>query len=280
MAQAATILFWLSFLGVLAASVIFAYELLLKRNIRVKPQWVSIASFVALFASIGFNSAVKGGTPFTGDNILVLAAWGLLIIYFIFEYLTKMKNFGIIMVPIATVLLGWAQFVGSRTSIAPNYDQLTAQMDATGIVIHVTLIVFANVLFLVGAASSGLYLYQSRMLKRNATNLLSRRLPSLLSLEKLSSRAIIVALPIYFSAQMFGIIRAISIDVAGWWADIRVVVSGLVIIVFIGYLVLFQRNKTSGQTTAVLALIGGLIVIILMILARVYPYGFHVFGVL
>lgn len=278
MEQAATILFWLAFLSVLGASVVFAYELLLKRNIRVQPQWITIVGFVALMASIGFNSVVNQGTSFSGANILVLASWGLLIIYFIFEYLTRLKNFGVLMVPIATFLLGWAQLVGARSSIAPNIELLSEQMDATGIVIHVTLIVFANVLFLVGSAASGLYLYQSRMLKKNASNLLSRRLPSLSNLETLASRAIIVALPIYFSAQMFGTLRAIAVDVDAWWLDVRVIVSGLVLFIFIAYLLLYSRNKSSGQVTAKIALAGGVVVLVLMVLARVYPYGFHLFG--
>lgn len=280
MAQAATIFFWIAFLAVLSATVVFAYELLLKRNIRIHPKWITVGAFIALTQSIGLSSSVNKGTSLGGANMLVLGAWGLLIVYFIFEFYTKLKNYGIIMVPISTLLLAWAQLIGNKTALAPNIELLSAQMDATGIVIHVTLIVFANVLFLVGAAASLLYLYQSRMLKKNANSLLSRRLPSLSSLETLASRAIIVALPIYFSAQIFGTMRAIAVDVDAWYLDVRVVTSGVVLILFAAYLLLFSRNKTSGQTTAIIAVVGGLAVIVLMILARVVPVGFHLFGVL
>lgn len=281
MEQAAVAFFWLAFAGIICASVLFAYELLLRRKISVSPQLVTAIGFVALTASIGLNSVANGGTPFTGANQLILAAWALVILYFVVEYILKFKNYGMIIVPIVAALMVVAQLIGaSRSDIAPIPTALTSQMASAGIAVHVAMIVFANMLFLIAAVSCALYLYQTAQLKNHSTSILSRRLPALSNLEKLSVRAISIALPVYLSGQLLGVIRAIFVDAAGWWADPRIMMSGLVLLIFALFLFMHQRNTVSGQTTSWIGVLGGAFVIILMILARTLPIGFHVFGVL
>lgn len=281
MEQAAAVLFWLAFAGVIGASVVFAYELLLRRNIRVNPRLVTFVSLLALTASIGFNSSANKGTPLTGANQLILAAWALLILYFVVEYVFKFENYGMVVVPISGVLMIVAQFVAAtRADIAPIPELMSHQMNSFSIGFHVGLIIFANMLFLVGAVVSALYLYQASNLKKHKNTLLTRRLPALANLERLASRLIIVALPIYVAGQTLGIVRAISVDVAGWWADPRIMLSGLVMLIYLLYIILFHRNNVSGQTTAYIAIVGAIAIIVLMVLARLLPVGFHVFGVI
>lgn len=281
MEQASIILFWVSFAGFTAASVLFGYQLLLRRTVAVPPQLVTGISAVALTGSIGFHSSFNEGTPLTGANQLILAAWALVVLYFVIEYGFKFKTYGGVLVPIAVAGLGIAQIVGTgKESIAPVPEVITQQMDSAGIGFHVLLIVFANALFIIGSVASALYLYQDRQLRTHGTGLLARRLPSLANLERLSSKVLTSALPIYLAGQLLGMIRAINVDAQGWWADPRIMMSGLVFFVFSGYAILFMRNKTSGAATAWIAVVGGVLVIILMIVARTLPIGFHVFGVI
>lgn len=281
MEQAATILFWISFVGFVAASVLFAYQMLLRRPVAVPPQMVTGIVLIVYTMSIGLNSVANGGTPMTGSNQLILASWALFVLFFVVEYLLKFKQYGGVLVPVGVIFMGIAMVTshGSR-DLAPISANISQQMDSAGIAFHVALIVFANMLFIIGSVASALYLYQARQLKNHSTSLLSRRLPSLANLERLASRSITIALPIYLGGQLLGVIRAINVDAAGWWADPRVMLSGAVFIVFAIYMMLMLRNKISGQANAWIAICGGVLVLALMIIARVLPIGFHVFGVI
>lgn len=281
MEQAAVILFWISFAGFVAASVLFAYQMLLRRPVKIPPQMVTGIVLIIYTMSIGFNSVANGGTPMTGANQLVLASWALFVLFFIVEYVLKFKQYGGVLVPVGVVFMAIAMLVSKGSKdIAPISSNISQQMDSMGIAFHVGLIVFANMLFLIGAIASALYLYQAKQLKAHSTSLLSRRLPSLANLERLASRSITIALPIYLGGQLLGIIRAIRVDAAGWWADPRVMLSGAVFVVFAIYMILMLRNKISGQANAWIAIFGGVLVVSLMVIARVLPVGFHVFGVI
>ena len=272
-------LFWMSFAGLVGSSVLFGYELLQRRAGTVPAKMVTAVSLIVLTVSIGLNSMENKGTPLTGSNELILAAWALLVLFFVIEYALKFKKYGIALVPVAVVLMGVAQLVSrAEGNIAPMPAALGEQMQGLGVGFHVLLIVFANMLFLVGAIASALYLYQDKQLKTHSTSLLSRRLPALANLERLASRSVAIALPVYLAGQLLGVIRAINVDASGWWSDPRVMMSGAVLIVFVVFAVLTIRNKMSGRTTSWIAVVGGILVIVLMIIARTLPIGFHVFG--
>ncbi|MCL2882188.1 MAG: cytochrome c biogenesis protein [Coriobacteriia bacterium] len=279
--------FWLSFVFLLAASVLFARQMLVRERAAgsvasVAAQIITGLAWISLSLSIGFNSMVHHRTPLTGANTLVLIAWVLVLVYFAIEYLFRFKLYGSVLIPISAVLLFIAEVSaavgGSVGAVAPAH--VSAQVNNTVITFHVLLIIIASVLLLIGAVASVLYLYRDHQLRTHKVSVLSRRLPALGNLERLASRLITIALPIYFAAQILGITRAIADRVNGWFFDPRIMFSGVVLVVFIVYGVLYHRQKTSGVVTAWIAVGGGLCVVVLMILARALPVGFHTFGLI
>ena len=276
--------FWLSFVFLLAASVLFARQMLMgeQRMGSMVGKIITGLAWVSLTLSIAFNSMVHHRTPLTGANTLVLIAWLLVLVYFAIEYLFRFKLYGAVLVPISAVLLFIAQVVaaigGGAANVAPA--QVSEQVNNTVTTFHVLLIIIGSVLLLIGAVASALYLYRDHGLRTHKTNVLSRRLPALANLERLASRLITVALPVYFAAQILGITRAIVERVPHWYFDLRIMFSGVVLGVFIAYGALYHRQKTSGVTTAWIAVAGGVCVIVLMILARTLPVGFHTFGLI
>lgn len=282
MTTASVLLYWVAFASLVVASVQFFYQLVAKHHFLVPPQFIAGAGLLALTASIGLNSAAHHGTPLNGSNQLVLGAWALLIVYYVVEYLFKFKIYGQALFPVAVTLLAGAQLFGhgSSSTLAPIQETLSIEMRGWGIAFHVGLIVFANALFLIAAIAGVLYLYQHNGLRNHKTNRLMRRIPALATLENLSTKAITLGLPIYLAGQSLGVLRAISEDVNGWWVDPRIMCSGAVAFTFIGYIVMYYRQRTSGVVTAWIAVLGGVLVIILMIIARTLPIGFHLFGVI
>lgn len=270
---------WLAFTGLIGATVSFAHEWLQRREFILRPQIIAGISGVLLLVSVGAKALSTDASLFTGSNQLIYAAVATVTLYFVAEYALKIKGYGTFATGIAAALLAFAQVLSRTTSdIAPITGETADVLNSAATWFHVSLIVFANVLFLVGAVLAGLYLYQTHALKSRSNSLISRRLPSLSSLEKVGSRAIRFALPFYVAGQLLGSIRAAIVS-PDWWLDARIVVSGLVTIVYLVYTVLYTRNKTSGQATALIAVGGGALVIVLMVLARALPAGFHIFGV-
>ena len=275
----ASTLLWLAFTGLIGATVSFAHEWLQRREFVIKPQVILGVSGALLGSSVIAKALSTDAPLFTGSNQLIYATIATIALYFVGEYVLKFKGFGTFASGIAVGLLAIAQVI-ARTAgdIAPVTGETADLLNSVATWFHVSLIVFANVLFLVGAVLAVLYLYQTRALKTHSNSLISRRLPSLSNLEKVGSRAIRFALPFYVAGQLLGAIRAAMVS-PDWWLDARIVVSGLITIVYLAYTVLYTRNKTSGQTTALIAVGGGVLVIILMVIARVLPMGFHIFGV-
>lgn len=278
MELASSVLYWISFALLVGATVLYAYQFVLKRSQVVL--WARIltgAGFLALTGSIGLASSAAGRTLYTGRNQLVLAAWALVLLYFILEQFLRIRIYGAFLVPVAVLLLTISVLLrGSGASVTAEQEFL---MSSAGIALHVLLVILGNVGFLFSAVSSALYLYQSRQLRLHISNRVSRRLPSLATLQSVARRAVSFAFPVYTAGISLGIIRAIQTDVGGWWADPRVMASGIVWITYVIYLVTVYRDDVSSRTGAWISIVGMILVVIVAILARTVSVGFHIFGV-
>jgi ABC-type transport system involved in cytochrome c biogenesis permease subunit len=271
---------WLAMAAITGATVLYAYFFLSKKKVH---SWYATfltgAAFVLLTASVGLHSSSAEGSRLFGPYSLVLAAWALVFVYFVVEHLVELKVYGVVLVPVALVLLVVAQLlIPGSAGLKPSAEEarLLANWRVT---VHVVLIVFANAGFAIGAAASAAYLMLEAQLKKHRTSTLFKRLPSLAQTDLVARRAIMWAYPAYTAGLLLGVLRAIETDVGGWWADPRVMLSGLVWAVFIAYIYLHYGRNASGRTTAWLALAGLVLVTALAVTARVVPAGFHVFGV-
>jgi ABC-type uncharacterized transport system permease subunit len=260
--------------------VLYGYQVVTRRAVL---SWYATfatgAGFLLHTASIGLRSSATDGTELTGANVLVLMAWALVLVYFLVEHLMKVKTYGALLVPAALVMMLIAQVLGvSRGVLADVTPEQAVLLDNWRVGIHVALISFANAGYAIGAAASLMYVLMERQLKaRKATKLFSR-LPSLAQTERVAWRSVLWAFPLYSAGLILGVLRAIETDVSLWWADIRVVLSGLVWLVFAAYLVLRWRHGWQGRRGAYLLLAGFVLVVVLAVVARTIPAGFHVFG--
>ncbi|HET6352520.1 MAG TPA: cytochrome c biogenesis protein CcsA [Coriobacteriia bacterium] len=280
MEQASLVLFWFAFALYVGATVLYAYQFVLRRS---KVSWwarfLTGAGFICQTLSIGANSIVHHGTTFTGQNQLVLASWALVLLYFVMEHILRIRAYGAFLVPIAVIVMVVAQLTGNAAVAYQLTDEQFRQIQGYGIAFHVAMIVFANAGFAFGSVSAGLYLFQSTQLKNRKTSKLSRRLPSLATLQQVAHRAVSLAFPVYTAGLTLGMIRAIQTDVSGWWQDPRVMMSGLVWVTFGVYLVAVYRHNVSSRFSAWLSIVGFVFVVIVAVLARTVPIGFHIFGV-
>ncbi len=280
MLQAQVITFWLSIALYSGATVLYAYHFLSKaRSYSFYATLLTGAGFLCNTASIGLRSAITHGTVLTGANTLVLAAWAIVLVYFVVEHLIHLKVYGTVLVPLALALLLLAQLMGAGRAAASLPPVEAALLESWLVGVHVALIVFANAGFFIGAAASVTYLALEAQLKGHRTATLFRRLPSLAHTDLIARRAISWAFPAYTAGLVLGVLRAIQTDLVGWWADPRVMLSGLVWIVYGVYLYLHYGRDVSGRNAAYVSIAGLVLVIALSVTARVVPIGFHVFAV-
>jgi len=279
--ELATYSYWIAFCGMLMASAVYMLEITRRKEFSWPAGRVVLGiAWVALTASIGLSSSYHGGTLFSGSNVLVLMAWAFVLVYFIFGTFMKLPRYGSVIVPVAALLLFIAQILAPESgNFAPYPEMITEQMDSVLINYHVLLIVFGNALFLVGSITAALYAYQARALRSKTPPTFLKSLPPLANIERLWIRVLSIGLPIYFAGQILGVTRAIMVDAQGWFVDIRIILSGAILIIFSLVLFLYYRAQTDSIMIARITLIGAALIIILMVLARTLPTGFHVFGV-
>ena len=279
MEQASAVLFWFALALYISATVLYAYQFVLRRS---KVGWwarlLTGAGFICQTASIGAHSIATHGTQLTGANQLMLASWALVLMYFVMEHLIKIKVYGTFLVPVAVIFMASAQIVGGLAGQAHLTGVQLSQLDDWRVAFHVALIVFANAGFALGAVASALYLYQESQLKSRKSSVFTRRLPSLSTLQTMARRAISFSFPVYTAGLLLGIIRAIEVHVSAWWFDPRIMMSGVVWATFAVYLTLVYRREATSRTTSRVAIVGFVFVVILAIIARTVTGGFHVFG--
>lgn len=280
MLQVAFVAFWLSIAFYAAATVLYVYHVVTKRQVLSRyATFTTAAGFVLQTASIGLRSTATGGTQLTGANVLVLMAWALVLVYFVLEHMMKVKTYGALLVPAALVMMLIAQVLGLSRSVLADVTPAQAELlDNWRVGIHVALITFANAGYLVSAAASLLYLIMERQLKERKASKLFSRLPSLAQADAVARRSVLWAFPAYSAGLLLGIMRAIETDVELWWADPRVILAVIVWLVFAAYLALRWRHGWQGRRGAYLSLAGFVLVVVLAVLARTVPAGFHVFG--
>lgn len=281
MRESIVIAYWLAMALYAGATVLYAYYFVDKRrSLSIAATFLTGAGFVCLTASVGLRSWLAGGTTLAGPNSLVLAAWTLVLVYFFVEHVIRLKVYGTILVPISALLLAIAQVAGvNRTERVALTAAQAVQLANWTVGIHVGLIMLANAGFALGAVASGVYLVQETQLKKHHTNLFFRRLPSLATTDLIAKRAIAWSFPAYSAGLLLGVTRAIETVPSGWWSDPRVMLAGIVWAVFALYLFFRYVRNVTGRHAAWIAIVGLVLVIVLSVVARTVPVGFHVFGI-
>jgi ABC-type transport system involved in cytochrome c biogenesis permease subunit len=282
MAQASRVLFWFALALYIGATVLYAEQFVLRRHtVGWWARFFTGAGFLCQTASIGLLSASMNTTQLTGANQLMLASWALVLLYFVMEHLIRIRVYGTFLIPVAVVLMAISQLLGgptSGTTLSAEQLQLLANWR---VAFHVALIVFGNAGFFFGSVSAALNVWQENQLKRHVSNIVTRRLPSLATLQTLARRSIGFGLPVYTAGLLLGVLRALDTHIANWWLDPRVMLAGIVWVVYSAYLWVVYRREASARTSSWIAIVGLVLVVALAIIARVplpLPNSFHTFG--
>jgi len=163
--------------------------------------WGVRLGWIAQSGLLAVEAADAEGFPWTTwSGSLNLFVWLVVAAYLIWGCRPRYRLLGAAVMPLAAVLLA-VSFAGGGTSGGGG------RYSSVFLVLHVGLVSAAFAGFTLAAALSALYLWQDRRLKRREAAILRVGAPSLVTLDALAGRTIIVALPALSVGIGAGLVR-------------------------------------------------------------------------
>jgi ABC-type uncharacterized transport system permease subunit len=214
--------------------------------------WGVRLGWLAQTALLAVQAAREDGFPWgTWAGSLNLFVWLVVTVYL--GVRRPYRLLGLAVMPLAAALLvvsraGGGTGVGARS----HYSNLF-------LVLHVGLVLAAFAGFTLAAALSAFYLWQERRLKRREVTILRRQAPSLATLDRLASRAVLFSLPALTLGLAVGLVRLLA---DGERVDALVAVSVATWLVWSAYLLLRATRGWTGRRAAYVALAGFALVIV------------------
>jgi len=250
----AELLFWPALLGYGEAAIAYASP----RHTRAA-MWGVRIGWLAQTALLIVQATRVDAFPWSSwAGSLNLFVWLVVGAYLIWGCQDRYRLVGLTVMPLV-VLLFVASRVGGGTASGTrsHYSNLF-------LTIHVGFVLAAFAGFTLAAALASLYLVEERRLHRRAPDILRWRLPSLVVLERLTVRTIVVALPLLTVGLAAGIVR---LREQGKGLDATMAAALVTWLVYAG----FVATRATGRRAAQLALVGFALVIV----ARVALAGSH-----
>lgn len=241
----AELLFWPALLAYGEAALAYTrprWERLGTWGVRVG--WLMQTALLAVQAgrAEGFPWATWAGS-------LNLFVWLVVGAYLIWGCKPRYRLLGLAVMPLAVALFVVARIGGGTgTGARSHYSNLF-------LVLHVGLVLAAFAGFTLAAGLSALYLWQERRLKRRSADILRVRMPSLVTLERLTARTIAVALPVLTLGLAAGLVR---LRQNGGGVDALMAVTAVTWLVYGLFLVV----RPTGRRAAYVALFGFVLVIV------------------
>jgi ABC-type uncharacterized transport system permease subunit len=221
--------------------------------------WGVRIGWLAQTALLAVQAARADGFPWSSwAGSLNLFVWLVVSTYLIWGCRPRYRLLGLSVMPFVVALFVAARLGGGTTTgDRPHYGNLF-------LVLHVGFVLAAFAGFTLAAGLAGLYLVEDRRLKRRSADILRLKLPSLVVLERVTTRTIAVSLPLLTLGLAAGVVRLrehgggvdalMAATIAAW----------AVYAVFLGL-------RPTGRAGAHLALAGFALVIV----ARVVLAGGH-----
>jgi ABC-type uncharacterized transport system permease subunit len=212
----------------------------------VRLGWLAQTALIAVLFAGSFPWDTWAGT-------LNLFVWLVVGGYLVWGCRARYRLLGLTIMPLAAGLLFASWLAGGDST------RDTSAYSTPFLVFHVGLVLAAFAGFTLAAAMSTLYLFEERRLKRRRTGSVLGRMPSLVTLDTLAARTVLVSLPALAAGIGLGLVR---LREAGGGFDALMAASLLTIAVYAAYLLLRFEGGWRGRRAAYLALAGFALVIV------------------
>lgn len=189
MAEAALVLVWPALIGYAEAAIAYVGESIRPGRLGRYAIWGVRLGWLAQTALLVAQAVAADGFPWsTWAGSLNLFVWMCVGAYLIWGCRAPFRLLGLAVMPLAAALLVLAWAAGGAGT---GHE---GGADAVFLALHVGLVLAGFAGFTLAAALAAVYLWQERRLKRRDPQLLRVRAPSLVTLDRLIARTIVVAL--------------------------------------------------------------------------------------
>ncbi len=215
-----------------------AFLVLDRRGLARAAHGVTTAGFAAHTASVVARYLEAGFTPVTNlYESLSFFAWAIVCAFLLFHRRYRMPVLGAFATPLASLLLLVASTV--PRAIEPPDPILRSLW----LPVHVTFVFVGNALLALAACTGCMYLLQERTLKAKRIGRMTRRLPSLESLDEVNVRSLTIGFPLLTLGLLSGAIWARFAWGSFWSWEPKVVLS---ILTWLLYAVLLHGRLSLG----------------------------------
>lgn len=160
-------------------------------------KYLYLAAFILHSVFIGLSSVSTAGTLLTGPNIAMLGAWviaGVALVMLLFK--NKAYTYAMFSAPAIVILILISFYLhfsmyGDAISNAVYYRWPM-------LVVHIVLVFLAAACFMVSAAASGTFLYQSHLMQKHSVQILRVDTPALNTLSRVGRVAILAGVVLFF----------------------------------------------------------------------------------
>ena len=250
----AELLFWPALLAYGEAAVAYAGNARRPGSAGRLATWGVRLGWLAQTALLAVQATRDDGFPWgTWASSLSLFVWLVVSAYLIWGCRRPYRILGLVVMPLAVALLVVARAGGGTgNGTATHYSNVF-------LVLHVGLVLVAFAGFTLAAALSVLYLWQEDRLKRHRAGALLGRTPSLVTLETLAARTVVVAVPALTAGIVVGLVR---LRHSGSGIDALMAGTVLTWLVYGAYLLLRFELGWRGRRAAYVLLAGFALVVV------------------
>jgi cytochrome c-type biogenesis protein CcsB len=200
-------------------------------------------------------------------------AWTMVIVYGVALYRYRAHALGVFTLPLVAALVLFSNFARSNSNIAA--ERALDGEAAWLFPVHTTLVVFAYASFFVAFAASVMYLLQERELKLKTFGAIFHRLPSLTTVDDISTTAASVGFTLLSLGLVTGIVWSSASKGRMWHND---PIEIFALLTWVLYLALIHyRAQWRGRKAAWLG-VAGFALVVCTFLGAMLMGGFHVYG--
>ena len=235
--------------------------------------WALACGFLAHTAALVADWVEDGQYPlFHLHETISFLGWTLVIAYALVAYHYPVRALGAFLLPVAAALVFASNVVRGSSQLVAS--RVTDGGAAWLFPVHTTLLLFAYAAFFVAFASSVMYLWQERELKKKTFSAVFHRLPSLTTVDDVASTAAGVGFTLLSLGIITGVVWSSARSGRMWHND---PVEFFALLTWVLYLALLHfRSQWRGRKAAWLG-VAGFCLVLCTFAGAMLLGGYHVF---
>ncbi|MEW6595395.1 MAG: c-type cytochrome biogenesis protein CcsB [Thermodesulfobacteriota bacterium] len=245
-------LFQLTLLAYLLATITYlVYFFSQNKRVRSGARGLLLAAGVLHTGYIVARYLASGHTPIASNHEAVsFFAWSLTWGFLSFRWRYQVKNFGVFVTPLITLLMGIAALSSQ------HIVELPPALQSYWLPVHASIALLANGFMALAFCGGIMYLLQERQIKKKHFGLFYSRLPSLEALDNLNQHCLAIGFPLLTLGIVTGSIWAKQAWGAYWQWDPKETWS---LITWFIYAAIIHQRLTVGwrrRRAAIMAIVG------------------------